>query len=287
MPDRDLAPGQSTEPTVVRAPNELVNHGRFVARLTFRPFDGGEVQRIAGFGDTEDYARAEVHHAVREALGQVQTMAPDTPAVRTFISAASHMHDLRQAHGALEAAEASKDSALAHQLRAYAVVAFGSQARPDLGSFVQLSDRDADLTARLKIIRNKYGAHSENSMTVTTPLLDLQRELDGGITLKQVTAVTVDSPMPASFIALFADMLNRLIEQLTAALQPLKQSIQAELRPAQIADAFSEPQPLQFVVAPVADWQPEGRRPAYPTSRFSSFHVDPCDDGKINATLTR
>jgi hypothetical protein len=287
MPDKDLAPGQCTEPTIVRAPPDFLDRGRFMALLTFRPFDGGELQSIAGFAETADYARAEVYGVMRAALGQVQTLAPDSPAVRAFINAASHMHDLRQALGALEAADASTDTSVAGHLRVYAVVAYGrtygSRARPDLGAFLELSDEDAALTRRLKITRNKYAAHSENGMTITTPLLDLQRELDGRITIQQVTGVTVDAPMPAPFIAGFAGMLHRLIEQLTAALQPLKRSIQEELTPDQVSEAFKDPQPLQFVVAPVAEWEPDGRRPAYPASRFSKVRID----AEVTATLAR
>jgi hypothetical protein len=287
MRDKALTPGQSTEPTVVRAPPELLDRGRFMALLTFRPLDGSELQSIAGFADTADYARAEVYGVMRAALGQVQTLAPDTPAVRAFIHAASHMHDLRQALGALEAAEASGDTSVAGHLRVHAVVAYGrtygSRARPDLSAFVEPSDEDAALTRRLKITRNKYGAHSENGMTITTPLLDLQRELDGRITIQQVTGVTVDAPMPVPFIAGFAAMLHRLIEQLTAALQPLKRSIQEGLTPDQVSAAFNDPQPLQFVVAHVAEWEPDGQRPAYPASRFSKVHID----GGVTATLAR
>ena len=262
-----------------------------MAMLTFRPLDGGELQCIAGLADTEDYARAEVYQAMRAALGQVQTMAPDAPAVRTFIKAASHMHDLRQALGALESAEASRDTSVAGQLRVYAVVAYGrtydSRARPDLATFVELSLEDVALTARLKVIRNKYAAHSENGMTITNPLLDLQRELDGSITVQEVRGITVETPMPTPFVAEFADMLRGLIEQLTAALQPLKAAVREELTPEQVAAVFADPQPLQFVVAPVAAWEPNGRRPAYPASRFSPVHIDRDEDGTLNASITR
>jgi len=289
--EADLAPGENTEPAVELAPAELEDRGRYLATLSFRPFDGSEVQHIAGLADTEEFARAAVCEAVRAALGQVQTLAPDAPAVRTFINAASHMHDIRQALGALESAQASTDTNVTGQLRLYAVVAYGrtygSRARPDLATFIDLSPDDAATTARLKIIRNKHGAHSENSMAVTTPVLDLQQELDGSITIKQVSGITVETPMPASFVAEFTDMLHRLIEQLTAALQPLKTAIVEELTSEQVRAVFVEPRPLQFLVTPVAEFEPDVRRPVYPSSQFSPVHLDIGDDSSFYASITR
>jgi hypothetical protein len=72
MEDENLAPGECTDPVIVAAPPELRDRDEFMALLTIRPLDGGELQRIAGLADTEDYARAEVFHTMRAALGQVQ-----------------------------------------------------------------------------------------------------------------------------------------------------------------------------------------------------------------------
>ena len=290
MDEEDLGPGESTEPVVVPAPPELRDRGAFMAMLVYRPLHGGELLRIAGLADTEDYALAEVFQAMRAGLGQVQTLAPDSPAVRVFISAASHMHDLRQALGALESADATDDTNIAGQLRVYAVVAygrtFGSNSRPDLSSFVKLSAADTELTARLKVIRNRYAAHSENGMTITNPLLDLQKELDGSITIQQVSGITVDSPMPHSFVAEFAEMLRRFINQLTAALQLLKDDVRAELTTEQVANVFDAPQPLQFIRAPVAEWEPDARRPPYPAFRLSAVHMD-AGEQTLKVSITR
>lgn len=278
MDEEALRPGESTEPVVVLAPPELRDRGEFMASLVYRPMDGGELQRIAGFADTEDYARAGAYEAMDAGLGRVQTIAPDSPAVRVFINAASHMHDLKQALGALESADAVDDASISGHLRVYAVVAYGrtygSNSRPDLANFVELSAADVHLTARLKVIRNRYAAHSENGMTVTHPLLDLQREPDGSITIQQVSGITVDSPMPHSFVAEFADMLRRIVDQLTAVLQPLKDAVRAELAAEQIASVFDDPQRLQLVTVPVAEWEPDARRPPYPASRLSAVHLD-------------
>ena len=290
MTDKDLAPGESSNPLVLPAPDEHRGSGEFMALVTYRPLDGGPVQRVAALGRSEQEARAEVHQYVRAALGQVQTMAPDSPAVRTFIAAASHMHDLRQALGALESADSIEDTTVAGHLRVYAVVAYGrtygSNARADLATFIDMAPEDVTLTAHLKTTRNKFAAHSENSMTVTTPILDLQRELDGSINIVQVSGITVGTPMPHPFVADFTEMLRRLIDQLQTALQPLKEVVREDLTVEQVAEVFANPKPLQFVPAPVAEWEPSTRRPAYPASHLSPVHIDTGEE-TFNASLTR
>lgn len=291
MEEENLAPGESTDPAVVPAPPELRDRGEFMALLTFRPLDGGELQRTAGLADTEECARAEVFQSMRGALGQVQTMAPDSPAVRAFISAASHMHDLRQALSALESAATIEDTSVAGQLRVYAVVAYGrtygSNVRPDLATLIGLSEEDTTLTARLKVIRNKYAAHSENGMTITNPLLDLQKETDGTVTIQEVRGITVDSPMPSPFVAEFEYLLHRLIDQLTTALQPLRDAVRHDLTPEQVAAVFGSPRPLQFVTVPVAEWEPSARRPGYPASRLSAVHMDTEGEETFVASIAR
>lgn len=291
MVEEELEPGESTDPLVVPAPAELRHRGAFMALLTFRPPDGGALQRIAGLADTEAYAQAEVFEAMRAALGQVQTLSPDGPAVRRFISAASHVHDLRQALVALTSASSAEDHSVARQLRTYAVVAYGrtygSNIRPDLSALIDMSTADLALTARLKAVRNKYAAHSENGMTVTSPILDLQKELDETITVQEVHDITVDSPVPLTFINDFELMLHRLVDQLTAALQLLKDDIRSQLTSEQVTEAFTNPQRLQFTTAPVAEWEPTGRRPAYPSSRLSPVHLDLGGEESVQASIAR
>ena len=161
-----------------------------------------------------------------------------------------------------------------------------SRGRNHLATFVKLSPQDSELTDRLKVVRNKYGGHSEYDMTTTTPLLDLQREVGGNITIQQVTGITVDSPMAHAFVTEFAEMLSRIIEQLTAALQPLKSAVREDLTREEVAAVFDDPQPLQFVTVPVAEWEPNARRPAYPASRFSPVHMDTGQE-TLNASITR
>lgn len=288
MPTSPLQPGESTDPVVVTAPPELRGHGAVMATLSYRPLDGGEVQQLVGYASTEDYAVAEVHQALDAALGRVQTTAPDTPAVRKFIDAASHMRDLRDALGALEAAEAASDQTVAKKLRVYAVVAYGrtygSHARSDLAKFVDLSPDDASLTVRLNTTRNKFAAHSENSMTVTHAMLDLQRHPDGTTTVEQVRGMTMSTAMPLEFLAEFAAMLERLIEQLTTSLRTMQAFVSRSLTDAQITEAFENPKPLQLVAAPVSEWEPSGRRPAYPASHLTRVLLTDHADVEVSIT---
>lgn len=291
MADDDLAPGAIADPVTTPAPPEYQHLGSFMAVVAFRPADGSDVQRYAGFAETEQYARAEVLTAVHNALGMVQTMAPDTPQVRVFIAAASHMHDLRQASDALASAAASDNATTAMQLRTFAVLAYcrtyASKARADLETFITLSPAQADLSARLKTIRNKYGAHSENNMTVTVPVLDLQRDLDGTIRVEQVSGITAETPMPAEFIAEFESMLSELINQLTAALPPLQDAVRAGLTIDAVNEAFSNPQPLRVVRAALDEWEPTGRRLSYPDSPVTPVQVTHGGSSTVHLTITR
>lgn len=291
MPDDVLVPGAIADPVVLRSPAEHQHLGEFMALVSFRPADGGAVQRVAGFAETEMYARAEALEAAHAALGMVQTMSPDSPRVRRFIEAASHMHDLRQARKALESAEASEESNVATQLRTFAVIAYcrtyDSRARADLRTIIDLSEEHRDLSERLKTIRNRYGAHSENSMTVTIPVLDLQRQLDGSISIEQVSAFTIETPMPAGFVTEFESMLDHLIEQLTDALPPLQEAVRAELSVRDVNEVFANPRPVQFVRATMEEWEPSSRRPRYPSSHLSPVHIAAGGSTTFNVTITR
>lgn len=288
MTEANLVHGDSSDPVATATTEEFRHLGAYTATITYRPLDGGEPLRIEKFADTEDEAISDVVEAALENLGQVQTMAPDSPAVRTFINAASHMRDLRQALETLEAA--SVNASVANHLQVYAVVAygrtFGSNARPDLSTFVSLSPQDVSLTAQLKTIRNKYAAHSENSMCTTTPVLELHKQVDGTIEIVEVFGITVDSSIPQSFIIEFAEMLPRLIEQLTSALQPLKDAIRDELTQQTRSVAFDNPQPMQFVITPLAEWEPALRRPGYPASRLAPVYME-IDQMSLEATIAR
>jgi hypothetical protein len=148
------------------------------------------------------------------------------------------MRDLREAKQAIESAALAEESKVARLLRTYAVVAYGrtygSRARPDPSTYVVMPDADAALTARLKVLRNKAAAHSENDMTVTYPVMDIERADEATVTVERILAITLGSPIPAPFVIAFDEMLDRLIEQLTVALEPMKAVIAAELTQEQL-----------------------------------------------------
>jgi hypothetical protein len=277
-----IEPGERDRPSVSRTAETERHHGEWVATIRYRPHDGGPAETVRRFATTEQYAIAEVQEAVNAALGQVQTMVPDSPPVRRFIAAASHMHDLREAKQAIQSAALAEDSKVARYLRIYAVVAYGrtygSRARPDLSTYVAMSDADAALTARLKVLRNKAAAHSENDMTVTFPVMDLERADEATVTVERILAVTLGSPIPAPFVIAFGEMLDRLIEQLTDALEPMKAMIAAELTQEQLVSVHRSPERVQLVPARVDEWEPTDRRPDYPASRLSPVHVVPEPD---------
>ncbi|MBO1741651.1 hypothetical protein [Leifsonia sp. TF02-11] len=262
-----------------------------MAELEYRPLDGGPIQAVEMHGPSEEIARTELLEWVRATLGQVQSMAPRSPAVEKFIEAASHMHDLRQAAKALEKANSAKGTDIARFLRSYAVVTYsrtrGSNVRPDLDKFIALGADDIALSAQLKTLRNKFVAHSENRMLTTTPIVDLRRQPDGAIAVDEVFGITVETPIPHEVIRNFEAMLERLIAKLTHALTPLKAEVTAEISQVDAEEMLAHPKRLQFIPVPVSDWSPDGARPRYPKSQFAPVHIVPSGETSTQVTITK
>lgn len=289
----DLGPGAYSDPSVVLAPASIQRHGAWLATLRFRALDGGEPERVVqAYGASRDAAEHSLLAKLDALRGtRVQTMGLDGPAARDLIEAAGHMHELRQAAMALDKAEETEDGDVARLLRAQAVTLYGrtfhSNVRRALSEFVPLSKPDAALNERLRALRNRHVAHSENTMTATSPLLNLRRADDGSIVIEGVPSITMESPMPHSFTTEFRALLGRLIELLASALEPLKEAVKAEVTPAQAAELFQRPELVQMLPVRVSEWAPEERRPRFPNSRFTPMHVLPDSNIAIQVTFNQ
>lgn len=288
-----LPPGAYADPVVVRSPPEAQHAGAWQATVSFRKLDGEDVQyELRTVGETEEAARRNAVAAVDQERGtHVQTMGFDTAAVRRYIAAASHMHDLRRATSALEAADSTDDTSAQEHLRVQAVSIYGrtwgSNARGDLAEYIELSAADADLTETVRILRNRFAVHSENSMTTTVPLFDLHRQADDQVVLSAVRSVTFEHSLPHDFVEKMRAMLARLAEQLTEALETLKRPIIGEATPEMLAALFQRPELIQMRAVAADDWSPDDRRPPFPASRFRDVHMVPGNEGSTSATLTR
>lgn len=287
-----LPPGAYSDPVVEASPPEAQHLGAWQASVSLRKLDGEEVQwELRVYGATEDEARLAAIAAVDKERGtHVQTMGFDSPAVRNYIAAASHMHDLRRAISALEAADGIDDTTIQGHLHVQAVSLYGrtwgSNARGDLTNYIALSDADAELTESIRVLRNRFAVHSENSMTITVPLFDLDRRPDGTVALSKVRSVTFEHPLPHEFVERVRAMLERLIDQLTEALEAMKRPVYAEATPQALAALFQRPELIQMRAVAAEDWSPHDRRPPFPASRFRDVHIVPNGSGSTSATVT-
>lgn len=221
---------------------------------------------------------------------RVQTMGYDSPAVRTYIAAASHMHDVRRALSALDGAAAVEDDTAKGQLRAQAVSVYGrtwiSNVRPDLADVIEFSETNVELTESIRVLRNRFTVHSENSMATTVPLFDLERQPDGSVSLREIRSATLEHPLPEAFVNRLHHMLERLAEQLTARLAELKQPILDEATAEMLSELFQRPQLVQMRAVAAAGWSPDDRRPPFPSSRFRDVHIVEGEPGSTSAALT-
>ena len=287
-----LSPGAYSDPIVAPSPAGEQDHGAWRAVASFRTLDGEEVQwELHAWGDTEDAAYQAAIAAIDQKRGtQVQTMGSDSQAVRKYVAAASHMHDLRQALMAIEAAAATDDVDIQRHLRAQAVNIYGrtwgSKVRDDLTSYVEFSKADTELTDSMRILRNRFAGHSENTMTVTVPLFDLERQSDGSVELVKIRSMTFEQPLPHDLVDRLRQMIEDLIDQLTEALQMLKRPIFEEATPEMLESLFQRPELVQMRAVSMDAWSPDDRRPPFPSSLFRDVHIIPGGDVATSATLT-
>ena len=259
--------------SVARTSTTLASRGEWVATVRYRPLNGGDTQLLRRFASSETYAYSAIHEALDERLGRVQTIAPDSDASRLLIEAGSHAYDLQEALTALSSAR-NLDATSGRMLSIYAVVAygrtFGSYARRDLSEFVSFSADDSAIHETAKLLRNKFAAHSENTMSVTHPLLDLVRR-DGSVSVEQVLVMTTAAGIPEPFLSEFEAMVERLKLGLREAFRPMKEAL-TDLPQETLAALFDEPVRPRFVPTSSDDWAPGTARTEYPASHETPVH---------------
>ncbi|GHD78326.1 hypothetical protein CLV85_1249 [Salinibacterium amurskyense] len=285
-----LTPGAHSDPIVAPAPAD--KRGAWRAVASFRKLDGEEAQwELRAWGNTEDAARQAVIAGIDKERGtRVQTMGFDTKAVQKYIAASSHMHDLRQSLSAIDAAAGADKADTQRHLIVQAVSIYGrtwgSKVRGDLADYVQFSPDDSELTESIRILRNRFAVHSENTMTVTVPLFDLERLSDGSVELVKIRSMTFEQPLPRDFVERVREMIDSLIGRLTEALEVLKRQIFEEATDAMLAALFQRPELIQMRAVSADTWSPADRRPPFPSSRFRDVHILPGGDGATSATVT-
>ena len=277
MQASSMNPGESGDVTTTQSVGAQLLNGPWVASFTFRPWDGGPEQAAEAYGSTESYAAAEAQSALDRLLGRVQTMAPDSAASRRLIEAASHNADLQEARTALDLAKAAEGDARRF-LVVYAVIAycrtFGSNVRADLTDFIAFSEQDEAVHERLKVLRNRFAAHSENTMAVTYPLLNLSRpDPRGDVSAISAMAMTVTSGVPDPFVRELSGFVDRAIASLKEALEPIKAEA-LRIEQGELRDLFENPVHTRMVAVDISEWTPHSRRARYPESADSPVHIE-------------
>ncbi len=255
----------------------------YQGKVWFAPLDGQElVYELTVQDATPEGARSVALQELDRARGAVvQSMTQDGPAAQRLIEAASHEYELGQALCVLDAADRSSDGDAARFLRVHAVNIYGrtwgSNARSDFSKFVDFSADDLQLHKKLKLLRNKYTAHSESSMTVTVPLVNLQRGVGGDVETLDVATITSESSWPPSFTASFRAMLERLREALQARLPILNAAVIDEIDREQRDELFQRPERVQMDPRAVVDWEPGEKRQRFPVSRMIPVYMVPSE----------
>ena len=93
--------------------------------------------------------------------------------------------------------------------------------------------------------------------------------------------------MPSSFVEEFRGPLERLVDQLTAALRPMKLAVMAEIGAEQAAELHQCPRLLQFTAVEVSEWTPDDRRPRFPPSRFAPVHTPAGGTATVAITIEK
>jgi hypothetical protein len=134
---------------------------------------------------------------------------------------------------------------------------FGSYSRRDL-----FSDQDTAIHETARLLRNKVSAHSENTMAVTYPQLDLVQR-DGNVCVESVLVMTTKAGLPKSLLSDFEAMVERLMEGLREALRPMKKVL-TDLPQETLASLFDQPVRLRLVPTSSDDWAPGATSTEYP-----------------------
>ncbi|RZS57732.1 hypothetical protein EV141_1451 [Microcella putealis] len=209
-------------------------------------------------------------------VDQKQVIVPDSPEVRRLAALGSLNADLTEAALALglvsEYTEADNDHdrALYRQLLALAVVVYGraqtkSGARKALWSYVTVPPNLESTHDQVMKFRNRTIAHSESENESTYVMADLAS--DGGpITVERALVITAASPSPRTFVHRFQALVAELQVLLRTKIEVARAAVIALIDTQQSGDLWREGRQPQLVPRLISDWDPDTRRPPYPTS---------------------
>lgn len=207
---------------------------------------------------------------------QKQVIVPDSPEVRRLAVLGSLNADLTEAALALELAsehteaDNDHDRALYRQLVALAVVVYGraqtkSGARKALWSYVTVPSNLVPTHEQVMKFRNRTIAHSESENESTYVVADLTSDT-GSVTVDRALVVTTASPAPHTFVHRFQALVAELQALLKAEIEVARTAVIASIDEQQGSELWREGRRPQLVPRLISEWDPDSRRPPYPTS---------------------
>ena len=209
----------------------------------------------------------------------------DSPDTRLFIELSSHGSDLTEARHALDLAVQGRQddgSPLADAsayLIGFAVVAYcrtilHSNVRQPLTAHVDVPAELEGVHEQVRTFRNATIAHSQSELSVTYPVGVLDPV---SLELSYVSGVTVTGPLPLYVVHQFRMLLDAMLEELDAVIEPVRARLESELRQADPHGLIARSRPEVQAKFP-EKFNPRTRRPPYPTGH-TLYWDQPADGG--------
>lgn len=203
----------------------------------------------------------------------VFVMLENSPDARLLIELSSHAADLFEAHHALDLGVRSRDEGSAFAdagayLIGFAVVAYcrtilHSNVRKPLTDHIAIPPELVATHETVRLFRNRTIAHSQSELSVTYPYGVLDR---ASLRVRDVSAVTVKSPLPRTVVEQFQELLVALQERLENAIEPVRARLEIDLldsdRTAMVA-LGAKPSVLN---KSANEFNPRTKRPHFPYS---------------------
>lgn len=192
---------------------------------------------------------------------------------RLLVELSSHAADLVEAHNALDLGVRSREdgSELADAgvyLIGFAVVAYcctilHSNVRRRLTDHIAIPLELVATHETVRLFRNATIAHSQSELSVTYPYGVLDRS---NLQVRDVSAVTVDTPLPWTVVDQFQKLLVALEELLDDAIEPVRARLEIDLMDTDRAAMVAMGANPSVLSKLANEFNPRTKRPHFPNS---------------------
>jgi hypothetical protein len=207
----------------------------------------------------------------------------DAPDTRLFIELSSYGSDLTEARHALElAVQAREDGSpltdpsallIGFAVGAYCRTILHSSVRRPLTDHVELSAELEGVHEQVRTFRNSTIAHSQSELSVTYPVGVLDPV---SLELLYVAGMTMTGTLPLHVVHQFRMLIDAMVEELDAVIEPVRARLESELRQADPHELLARSRPEVQAKFP-EEFNPMTRRPPYP--RGQTLYWDQPADG--------